>query len=50
MRAPTTIAPDMSELVMKIRLSRVFVLRIWLGVRLLHIAMWVIGGRAEVEP
>lgn len=36
------------SIVMQIRLSRVFIFRVWLGVRLLHIAMWVIGGRAEV--
>jgi hypothetical protein len=40
----------MDSLVLEVRLSRVFVFRIWLGVRLLHIAMWVIGGRAEVIP
>jgi hypothetical protein len=42
--------PDMDSLVLEVRLSRVFVFRIWLGVRLLHIAMWVIGGHAEVIP
>jgi hypothetical protein len=36
------------EVVLRIRLARVFVLRIWVGVRLLHMAIWVLGGRAEV--
>jgi hypothetical protein len=36
------------ELVVRIRLSRVFVFRIWLGVRLVRFGMWVIGGRVEV--
>ncbi len=38
----------MQECVVKLRLTRVFVLRIWLGVRLLRLAIWVIGGTAEV--
>jgi hypothetical protein len=36
------------EVVVKLRLSRVFVFRIWLGVKLLRFGVWVIGGRAEV--
>jgi len=39
---------DLETLTLEIRLSRVFVFRIWLGVALLHLGMWVIGGRAEV--
>lgn len=39
---------DLETLTLEIRLSRVFVFRIWLGIRLLHLGMWVIGGRAEV--
>jgi hypothetical protein len=37
------------EIVMKIALARVFVLRIWLGVRLLRFAIWVIGGSAQAQ-
>lgn len=37
-------------IVMELTLARVFVLRIWLGIRILRLAMWVIGGRAEVLP
>jgi hypothetical protein len=33
---------------MKITLHRVFKPRIWIGVLLLHIALWIIGGAAEV--
>lgn len=38
------------QLVMQIQLTRVFVFRIWLGVRLLRLSMWVIGAHAEVIP
>lgn len=45
-------APSRDEMLqhlhVQIRLKRVFVLRIWLGVRLMKLAVWVIGGRAEV--
>jgi hypothetical protein len=40
----------MDSMVLEIHLSRVFVLRIWLGTKLLHLAMWVIGGHAQVIP
>lgn len=44
------VTPDLrQELVVKLRLSRVFILRIWLGVRLLRLAIWVIGGTVEVD-
>ncbi len=36
------------ERFIKLRFTRVFVLRIWLGVRLLRFAIWVIGADAEV--
>lgn len=41
--------PDMREVVIHVELSRVFVLRIWLGVRLVRFGMWVIGGRCKVH-
>jgi hypothetical protein len=41
---------EVDSLVLEIHLRRVFVFRIWLGTRLLHFAMWVIGGSAEVLP
>lgn len=39
---------DLETLTLEVRLSRVFVFRVWLGTRLLKLSMWVIGGRAEV--
>jgi hypothetical protein len=36
------------EVIMKLRLQRVFVLRIWVGVRLLKLAIFVLGGTADV--
>jgi hypothetical protein len=45
-----TVMPDLESLVLEIRLSRVFIFRVWLGTQLLKLAMWVIGGQAEVLP
>lgn len=41
---------DLDSLVLQVHLSRVFVFRCWLGTQLLKLAMWVIGGHAEVIP
>jgi hypothetical protein len=52
-RARTRVSVNPIEhdtIVMQLHLSRVFVLRIWLGRGLLKLTMWVIGGRAEVLP
>ena len=36
------------EVRMRIQLTRVFKLRIWMGVRLLRLSLGVLGGRGEV--
>ena len=49
-RRRVTVNPTCETIVMQVHLSRVFVFRIWLGRGLLTLAMWVIGGRAEILP
>ena len=39
---------DTESLVIGIEMRRVFVPRIWLGMLLLHVSLWLMGGRAEV--
>jgi len=41
---------DLETLTIEVRLSRVFIFRVWLGTQLLKLSMWVIGGHAEVLP
>lgn len=32
---------------LRIHTTRVFVLRTWLGIRLMRLALWIMGSRAE---